>query len=166
MVIRSYCLAVRSALTDDGHPELPASGLTLHERLTLIATSLERVAKKGASQENLNGAPLVENRRHLALSYEVPSERLLLSPANELGLVCGAMRLFVACWTEYNKMLRIVTIEQIAGEMDRMQLQSIIVLTAFRANRLSLLTQRAFQVIHLSGVDQVQADVKKETGKD
>jgi hypothetical protein len=53
-VIRSYCLAVRSALTDDGHPPLTASGLTLHERLTLIATSLERIAKKGASQQNLS----------------------------------------------------------------------------------------------------------------
>lgn len=73
------------------------------------------------------------------------------------------MRLFVAYWTEYNKMLRIVTIEQITGEMDRMQLQSIVVLTAFGANRLSLLTQHAFQVIHLSDVDQIQTDMKKET---
>lgn len=47
-IIRSYCSAVRSALTDDGHPPLTAAGLKLHERLTLIAASLERVAKKGA----------------------------------------------------------------------------------------------------------------------
>ncbi|GHO90042.1 hypothetical protein KSF_000900 [Reticulibacter mediterranei] len=53
-VIRHYCLAVRSALTDDGRPPLTASGLKLHERQTLIATSLERVAKKGASQRNLS----------------------------------------------------------------------------------------------------------------
>jgi hypothetical protein len=46
-ITRAYCLAVRSALTDDGRPPLCASGLTLHERLTLIATSLERVAQKG-----------------------------------------------------------------------------------------------------------------------
>jgi hypothetical protein len=51
-VIRRYCLAVRSALTDDGHPPLAAPGLTLHERLTLIAASLERVAQKGASRQN------------------------------------------------------------------------------------------------------------------
>lgn len=47
-VIRGYCSAVRSALTDDGHPPLAASGLTLHDRLSAIATSLERVAKRGA----------------------------------------------------------------------------------------------------------------------
>jgi hypothetical protein len=46
-VIRGYCSAVRSALTDDGHPPLAASGLTLYDRLTAISTSLERVAKRG-----------------------------------------------------------------------------------------------------------------------
>jgi len=47
--MRSYCLAVRSALTDDGRPPLCASGLKLHDRLTQIADSLARVeAKKGA----------------------------------------------------------------------------------------------------------------------
>jgi Transposase, Mutator family len=53
-VIRHYCLAVRSALTDDGCPPLTASGLKLRERLTLITTSLERVAKKGVSQRKLS----------------------------------------------------------------------------------------------------------------
>lgn len=48
-VVHDYCGAVRSALTDDGRPPLAASGLKLHERLTAIAQSLERVAKKGAS---------------------------------------------------------------------------------------------------------------------
>jgi hypothetical protein len=51
-IIRQYCLAVRSALTDDGHPPLSAPGLKLHERLTLIAASLERVAQKGAFRQN------------------------------------------------------------------------------------------------------------------
>ena len=47
--MRSYCLAVRSALTDDGHPPLCASGLKLHDRLTQISDSLARVeGKKGA----------------------------------------------------------------------------------------------------------------------
>ncbi len=46
--MRSYCLAVRSALTDDGRPPLCASGLKLHDRLTQITDSLARVeAKKG-----------------------------------------------------------------------------------------------------------------------
>ncbi len=43
---RSYCLAVRSALTDDGRPPLCASGLKLHDRLTQISDSLARVEEK------------------------------------------------------------------------------------------------------------------------
>jgi len=46
-VIRGYCLAVRSALTDDGKPPLAAPGLKLCERITTIAASLTRVSKKG-----------------------------------------------------------------------------------------------------------------------
>ena len=46
-VIRGYCSAVRSALTDDGRPPLAAAGLQLHDRLTTIAQSLERVEKRG-----------------------------------------------------------------------------------------------------------------------
>jgi hypothetical protein len=43
-LVRGYCAAVRSALTDDGRPPLLASGLRLHERLEAIAASLDRVA--------------------------------------------------------------------------------------------------------------------------
>jgi hypothetical protein len=50
--IRGYCLAVRSALTDDGRPPLCASGLRLHERLTAICASLGRVAERGGSRRN------------------------------------------------------------------------------------------------------------------
>lgn len=46
--IRGYCLAVRSALTDDGRPPLAAPGLKLYERITAIAASLTRVSEKGA----------------------------------------------------------------------------------------------------------------------
>jgi hypothetical protein len=46
-VVRAYCLAVRSAITDDGRPPLAASGLKLHERLSVIHDSVERVSKKG-----------------------------------------------------------------------------------------------------------------------
>jgi hypothetical protein len=48
-VVRGYCSAVRSALTDDGRPPLEASGLKLHERLSAIDASLERAAGKGGS---------------------------------------------------------------------------------------------------------------------
>jgi transposase-like protein len=44
---RGYCAAVRSAITDDGRPPLAASGLKLKDRLTAVAASLDRVAKKG-----------------------------------------------------------------------------------------------------------------------
>jgi hypothetical protein len=43
-IVRAYCQAVRSALTDDGRPPLAAPGLKLHARLTAIAASLSRVA--------------------------------------------------------------------------------------------------------------------------
>jgi hypothetical protein len=48
-VVRGYCSAVRSALTDDGRPPLEASGLKLHGRLGAIVGSLVR-AEKGASR--------------------------------------------------------------------------------------------------------------------
>lgn len=48
-IVRGYCWAVRSALTDDGLPPLAASGLLLHERLEAIAASLDRVAAKAGA---------------------------------------------------------------------------------------------------------------------
>jgi hypothetical protein len=47
-VTRGYCLAVRSALTDDGRPPLCASGLKLRDRLEAVDASLGRLAEKGA----------------------------------------------------------------------------------------------------------------------
>jgi hypothetical protein len=47
--VRGYCLAVRSAITDDGHPPLNADGIRLHDRLEAIRESLERVAEKGGT---------------------------------------------------------------------------------------------------------------------
>lgn len=51
-VVRGYCSAVRSALTDDGRPPLEASGLKLHGRLSAIDASLERVAEKGGCRRS------------------------------------------------------------------------------------------------------------------
>src|SRR3954468_16273784 len=45
-LVRDYCAAVRSALTDDGLPPLAAAGLKLHDRLSRIAASLDRVAAR------------------------------------------------------------------------------------------------------------------------
>jgi hypothetical protein len=46
---RDYCQALRSAITDDGHPPLAAPGLTLRARLSAVAASLERVQEKGGT---------------------------------------------------------------------------------------------------------------------
>jgi hypothetical protein len=51
-VIRGYCGAVRSAMTDDGRPPLVAAGLRLHDRLAAIADSLDRSAKRGSSPKH------------------------------------------------------------------------------------------------------------------
>jgi hypothetical protein len=51
-VIRGYCAAVRSALTDDGRPPLEASGLKLVDRLERVVSSLDRVAAKRGSRRN------------------------------------------------------------------------------------------------------------------
>jgi hypothetical protein len=51
-VTRGYCLAVRSALTDDGRPPLCASGLKLHDRLSAIEASLGRLVEKGDCRSN------------------------------------------------------------------------------------------------------------------
>ena len=48
--IRGYCLAVRSALAEEGKPPLLLPGLLMHERLTAIAASLERVQQKRGCQ--------------------------------------------------------------------------------------------------------------------
>jgi len=47
--VRGYCLAVRSAITDDGKPPLDADGLKVQERLQAIDESIERVAEKRGS---------------------------------------------------------------------------------------------------------------------
>jgi len=52
--IRGYCLAVRSALTDDGRLPLSAPGLKLYERSTAIAASLTRVSQEGACRVSSN----------------------------------------------------------------------------------------------------------------
>ena len=72
---RAYCLAVRSALTDTGHPPLQLPGLALHERLSASAASLERVREK-------RGCPM-----------SLPSSKVCSGldclPALSIGSVCG-----------------------------------------------------------------------------
>ncbi|HEY4384353.1 MAG TPA: hypothetical protein VGN34_07770 [Ktedonobacteraceae bacterium] len=47
--IRGYCLAVRAALTDDGHSPLQASGLKLYARVTQVSDSIARAQGKKTS---------------------------------------------------------------------------------------------------------------------
>src|SRR6185312_7812183 len=54
-LVRAYGAAVRSALTDDERPPLAASGLKLHERLSAVAASLDRVAEKRGYRKNCSG---------------------------------------------------------------------------------------------------------------
>jgi hypothetical protein len=51
-VVRGYCSAVRSAITDDGRPPLEPSGVRLHARLCAITQSLGRVQAKGARRRS------------------------------------------------------------------------------------------------------------------
>ncbi len=46
-VVRGYCRAVRSSITTDGRPPLDSPGLVLHQRLSAVVASLDRVEEKG-----------------------------------------------------------------------------------------------------------------------
>jgi hypothetical protein len=48
-LVRGYCAAVRSALSDDGRAPLDAAGLKLKARLEAVADSLGRLEVKGGS---------------------------------------------------------------------------------------------------------------------
>ena len=56
LAIRGYCLAVRSALADDGKPPLRLPGLVLYERLQAIQHSLDRVLEKGGARMRWSGS--------------------------------------------------------------------------------------------------------------
>ncbi len=51
-VVEGYAHAVRSVLTDDGHPPLETPGVKLQRRLSAIEQSIERVAQKGGHQSH------------------------------------------------------------------------------------------------------------------
>lgn len=51
-LVEGYAHAVRSALTDDGHPPLETPGVQLQRRLSAIEQSIERVAQKGGHQSH------------------------------------------------------------------------------------------------------------------
>ena len=61
---------------------------------------------------------------------------------------------------QHNKMTRVVTVEQITGKMDGMELQRLVGLSTFRANILSLFTQCPLQPVHLCDMHQVQAHME------
>lgn len=51
-LVRGYAVAVRSALSDDGQAPLDTPGLRLHERLSQVNESLQRVEEKGAAPQH------------------------------------------------------------------------------------------------------------------
>jgi hypothetical protein len=55
-VVRGYCAAVSSAITDDGQAPLEAAGLRLKGRLEKVAASVERVAEKGGPRRRRSRA--------------------------------------------------------------------------------------------------------------
>lgn len=69
-IAQGYCLAIRSALTDDGHPPLCAAGLRLADRLSSIAASLQRVLQKeGISQGLLFLLERIQKRMQQGLTH-------------------------------------------------------------------------------------------------
>lgn len=54
-LVKGYCAAVRSSITDDGRPPLAASGLKLHGRVSAIRDSLDRARQKGGSRRSSTG---------------------------------------------------------------------------------------------------------------
>ena len=54
-IVKGYCAAVRSSITDDGRPPLAASGLKLHGRMTAVSESLDRASQKGGFRRSSNG---------------------------------------------------------------------------------------------------------------
>jgi Transposase len=112
--MQGYCLAVRSALTDDGRPPLGASGLKLHDRLTQISDSLTRALKKTeALWPTIEKAyALVHQTAHVLANHEEESgqavreryQAVLLTMREQqasLGPLSGAITTFLKVTTSY-----------------------------------------------------------------
>lgn len=94
--VRGYCLAVRSALTDDGRAPLCASGLTLHHRLEAIIASIARVAEKRGSQRSWRACT---GSWRLAWPRPRPAGRTSVRPmrGSIARQTCSAMRRGATC---------------------------------------------------------------------
>jgi hypothetical protein len=106
--VRGYCLAVRSALTDDGRPPLCASGLKLHQRLTAIQASIGRVAEKGASPQSSGRSsgcstvglpPRLGSGRRCAAPTAGSTGRRTCSPPPRAGRARSSAATTRRCWT-------------------------------------------------------------------
>ncbi len=104
--VRGYCLAVRSAVTDDGRPPLCASGLTLHERLTAIHASIGRAAERGGSPRNSPGSsaywraglrPRLTSGQRSARPTAGSTRRRASSPTTRASLVPPSARIMRRC---------------------------------------------------------------------
>ena len=72
----------------------------------------------------------------------------------------------VAARAEHHKVPRIVAIQQVAGEVDGMELQRINVLAALRAEMVGLFAQRILQAAHLRIMNYVKAGMEEQAGED
>ncbi len=66
---------------------------------------------------------------------------------------------------EHDEVLGIVAVKQIAGEMNRVELQCLRMLATLRACVPGLLTERSLEVTHLRLMDHIQADMEEKPGK-
>jgi hypothetical protein len=76
------------------------------------------------------------------------------------------VRSLMAAWTEHDKMPGIVAVQQVAGEVDGMELQHVNVLAALRAEMVGLFAQRILQAAHLRIMNYIQAGMKEQASED
>lgn len=101
--VRGYCLAVRSALTDDGRPPLCASGLKLQQRLAAIQDSMARVAEKRGCRRSSAAWPPCwtrDNRRRQPCGQRSRGRTpgcSGLPPSCTIPRTCGVTRCDASC---------------------------------------------------------------------
>lgn len=112
--VRGYCLAVRSALTDDGRPPLCASGLKLQARLQAIHDSLDRVGGKGGLPRELARLQRLLARGLNATADQWPAIRTAYGWVHEAAhlLANHDHQSGSAVRTTYQKLLATMTAEQ------------------------------------------------------
>jgi hypothetical protein len=112
---RAYCLAVRSALTDDGRPPLCAAGLRLYDRLQAIAASIQRVRESGGPPPSCSGCRPCSRVGSRPRSPSGPrfgrpmpgyTRRPACSPIPPAGMCTNCGALTGSCWPKWGASAR------------------------------------------------------------